>query len=52
MAELLALTDLTFWNKISTVVFLSIFALMFLWIYRPGAKGSYDERAKLPLDEA
>ncbi len=49
MKELLAVADLTHWNKISTGVFLSIFAALFLWTYRPGAKAVYEKRGRLPL---
>lgn len=51
MAELIALNDLSAWNKISTAVFFLIFVAYTLWVYRPGARGVYEAQGALPLDE-
>ncbi len=35
---------------IALILFIVIFVLMVIWIYRPGSKKTYEEKAWIPLD--
>ena len=37
---------------IGLLFFVTFFTLVTLWVYRPGAKKSYQDRANIPLEES
>jgi cbb3-type cytochrome oxidase subunit 3 len=39
------------WAGIALVLFLSLFIGMLLWVFRPGSRSQYKERARMPLDD-
>ena len=47
--EILSRTDLLLLPELSLVLFLLIFVGTLLWIFRPGARATYQRRAQLPL---
>jgi cbb3-type cytochrome oxidase subunit 3 len=44
--------DLTIFPKIGLVIFVSVFLLSLVWIYRKGSDKTYERTANLPFDEA
>ncbi len=48
MKEFFANPDL---GLIGLLFFFIFFCTIFLWTFRPGAKGKYQEHANIPLDE-
>jgi len=51
MKEWMGDTGQVFWAGIALVLFISLFAGMMLWVFRPGSRKQYQERARMPLDE-
>ena len=39
-------------SAVAAVLFLSLFAGMLVWVFRPGSRQQYRDRARLPLDES
>ena len=48
-AEVLATTELAILGEFAVVLFVGIFVGSLVWIFRPGAKESYEQRSRLPL---
>lgn len=51
MRELLPSMDLSLWPKISVILFLIVFFVIFIGVYRPGAKRRYEEASRLVFDK-
>ena len=39
------------WAGVALALFLSLFAGMLVWVFRPGSRSQYHERARMPLDD-
>ena len=50
-ADILSLTEYAFLGEISTLIFMAVFLGAIWWMFRPGAKQAYAERARMPLDD-
>ena len=48
------MTDMgmTLGPTVALLLFVLLFILVMLWIYRPGSREIYEEEARLPLDDA
>jgi len=49
-ALILSQTNLLWPPLVAVVLFVTVFAAMLAWIYRPGARAAYEARARLPLE--
>lgn len=50
-ADILSLTEFAFLAQISTLIFVGVFIGALYWVLRPGAKQTYESRARMPLDD-
>lgn len=39
------------WAALALVLFLALFLGMLVWVFRPGGKRQYQDRARMPLDD-
>lgn len=51
MKEWMGDTGQIVWAGFALVLFLGLFVGMLLWVFRPGSRGQYQERAQMPLDD-
>lgn len=51
MRDLLPHLELSSWTTISVVVWMAVFVLLMIWVYRPSARRHYEEYGRLPLEE-
>ena len=49
--ELLSSLDSTVLPELAVLIFITVFILSVIWMYRPGAREFYAQRALLPLDD-
>lgn len=50
-SDVLVLTEFAYLAQISTLMFVGVFLAALYWIFRPGAKRTYDARSRMPLDD-
>ena len=43
--------DLTVYTKIGLVIFVTVFALSLVWIFRKGSTKTYDATSNLPFED-
>ena len=51
MREWISDQNLVLGSAVASILFLSLFAGMLVWVFRPGSRQQYRERARLPLDD-
>jgi cbb3-type cytochrome oxidase subunit 3 len=50
-SDILTLSEYAFLADIAIVIFVSVFLGAIFWIFRPGAKRTYDALSQMPLDD-
>ena len=52
MREWISDRSLVIGSAVAAILFLSLFAGMLVWVFRPGSRQQYRERARLPFDDS